>query len=320
MSDIRIPDTSASSYRYVYYTYDNNRLTGVRYSELGGTAPHTTYTYDGTTNMLVTARNYDGVRVNVGYEATTLYDESTIMDGITAQMRRVLSLETVATNSSGAVIKYGAKQLFEYKHMCTEVTAVENSASDVGKKLYYQFNDSGNVVCVRDELGYAKFTKFESGLENKPSEESRLRKVVVNLLRRPDLTEPGSEDPESGEPESEESEKIWDMDTNTILDTAERCLNAPSVKLTAKAGESRCRQEVTLKAQTSYTFSAYVKTSEVVGDGAFLRLSKKTDTNVYVVSEKLTGTTEAATGNELASDGWERIRVTVEHSAAADEA
>ena len=94
------------------------------------------------------------------------------------QMRRVLSLETLHVNDSGAVTKRGAKQTFDYQHMCTVVTAVEDTASDAGKKLYYQFNDSGNVVAMRDELGYGQFTKFEAGVDNKPSEISKLRKVV----------------------------------------------------------------------------------------------------------------------------------------------
>lgn len=78
--------------------------------------------------------------------------------------------------------KRGAKQTFDYLHMCTVVTAVENATSDAGKKLYYQFNDSGNVVAMRDELGYGQFAKFEAGVDNKPSEISKLRKVVVNQL------------------------------------------------------------------------------------------------------------------------------------------
>ena len=41
ISSIRIPAAEAGAYRYVYYTYDSSkRLTGVRYSELGGTIAH----------------------------------------------------------------------------------------------------------------------------------------------------------------------------------------------------------------------------------------------------------------------------------------
>ena len=72
LANIRIPDTEANTYRYVYFTYDSSqRLTGVRYSELGGTTPHTVYTYDGTTGILTRAKNYDGICVDIGYEAAT---------------------------------------------------------------------------------------------------------------------------------------------------------------------------------------------------------------------------------------------------------
>ena len=87
------------------------------------------------------------------------------------QMRRVLSLEQVhAANSdyTATITQRGAKLKIDYQHMCTEVTAVEDASSDAGKKLTYQFNDGGNVVCVRDELGYARFTKYDSAIENTP--------------------------------------------------------------------------------------------------------------------------------------------------------
>ena len=297
LSNIRIP--TASGYRYVYYTYDSsNRLTGVRYSELDGTAAHTTYAYDGSTKLLKKARNFDGVQVNIGYEALSLYGTEN-----SDQARRVLSLETVATNSSGSVTKYGAKQLFNYKHMCTEVTAVDTTNSNAGKTLHYQFNDSGNVVCVRDDLGFARFTKFDSGIENKPSEESPLRRAVVNLLRHTDLS------------------ANWTASGTTAKDTSATCLGMPSVKLTAKtSGESYYRQEVTLAAKTKYTFSAYVKTQNISGAfGAYLRLSKKSNVFDNVCGDALYGTTAAAIGNGLATDGWERVYVTIDHTASSSE-
>ena len=303
LASISIPDTSASTSRCVYFTYDSSsRLTGVRYSELGGSANHTTYGYDGTTNILTRARNYDGVQVNIAYEAASLYNSDIATNEVTNQMRRVLSLETVVTNSSGTVTKRGAKETFAYKHMCTEVTAVENTSSDAGKKLFYQFNDSGNVVCVRDELGYGSFTKFASSIENTPSEQSRLRRVVVNLLRSPDLS------------------ANWTTSGTVVKDTSARCLNVPSEKITANSSEGYARQEVTLAANTTYTFSAYVKTSGVAGTGAFLRLRKKSSASSAVTSVPLTGTTLAAVNNGMAADGWERVRVTINHNASASEA
>lgn len=309
LASIQIPDSAANTYRYVYFTYDGSqRLTGVRYSDLGGTAAHTTYTYDGSTCMLTKARNYDGVQVNVGYEASSLYDPTTIAGGVTAQMRRVLSMECLVTNASGTTVKQGAKQLFEYKHMCTEVTAVETASSDAGKKLYYQFNDSGNVVSVRDDLGYARFTKFESGIENRPSEQSPIRKAVINLLRSPDFA------------------ANWEANTanstGTITkDTTVTCMGAPAMKFVPTTVGMEYRQEVTLKADTVYVFSAYVKTQDCAEEeAAYISIEKKNNSMDGSVSTPVFGTTEAAIGNELPTDGWERVHAVYYHSASVDEA
>ena len=117
--------------------------------------------------------------------------------------------------------------------MTTEVTAVEGTASNAGKKMYYQFNDSGNVICVRDELGFAKFTKYASGIENKPSEESKLRKAVVNRLRRADFASQWTAVSEGG---------------TAAKDASNLCLNCNSIKMTkTAAGEVIYRQPVTLR-------------------------------------------------------------------------
>ena len=303
LSDISIPDTEEENLRHVYFTYDSNqRLTGIRYSELGGTSPHTVYTYDGSTAILTRAKNYDGVCVDVGYEAKSRYNSAALVDGANDQMRRVLSLETLHVNDSGAVTKRGAKQTFDYQHMCTVVTAVEDTASDAGKKLYYQFNDSGNVVAMRDELGYGQFTKFEAGVDNKPSEISKLRKVVVNQLRKIDF---------SGQ---------WTGSSSAVKDSSTRCLGMPSVKLTGNAnGESYYQQSVTLLPGQTYTLSAYVKTEDVQGgNGAFLRLASA-DGWTQVDSEPVTGSTPAAAGNEMPADGWQRIKLNYEHTSNAEE-
>ena len=302
LSSIRIPDAVAGSFRYVYFTYDSSqRLTGVRYSELGGTSPHTVYTYDGTTGILTRAKNYDGVCVDIGYEAKSRYNNTIFEEGANDQMRRVLSLETVHVNDSGTITKRGAKQLFDYQHMCTVVTAVENTTSDAGKKLFYQFNDSGNVVAVRDELGFGRFTKYDAGVDNKPSESSKLRKVVVNQLRMIDFS------------------SQWTSGGTAVKNTATRCLGMPSVQLTAQENaESYYQQTVTLLPNQSYTLSAYVKVQDVSGwSGAFLRLKSESGWT-QVESKGVFGTTPAAVGNEMPADGWERVMLTYTHDSSTE--
>lgn len=155
--------------------YDaSKRLTGIRYSDLGGANAHTVYSYGtaGGYQLLTRMRNYDGIAVNIEYDSS----------------RRVAALENVALVAGDAVGRFGGKQIFDYRNMETHVTSVETASNNSGKTLYYQFNDSGNVVSAHDDLGFGSFTKFESGIENKLSQSSRLRKAVVNLLRKPDWT------------------------------------------------------------------------------------------------------------------------------------
>ena len=173
LSSITTPAAESGTLRTVYFTYATafGCLTGIRYSELGGSEPHTQYTYNFPSLQLARAYNYDGTRVDIEYEPISLYNSAMFQGGATEQMRRVLSLEQVhAANSdyTATITQRGAKLKIDYQHMCTEVTAVEDASSDAGKKLTYQFNDGGNVVCVRDELGYARFTKCDSAIENTP--------------------------------------------------------------------------------------------------------------------------------------------------------
>ena len=306
LANIRIPDTEENAYRYVYFTYDSSdRLTGIRYSELGGTTPHTVYTYDGTTGILTRAKNYDGIRVDIGYEAKSRYNNTIFDEGANDQMRRVTSLETVHVNAANAVTRSGAKQLFDYQHMCTVVTAVENTTSDAGKKLYYQFNDSGNVVAMRDELGFGHFTKYEAGVDNKPSEVSKLRRAVVNQLRKIDFS------------------SQWTSSEGATRDTSVLCLGMPSVKLGGSwSGESYYQQEVTLLPNQKYTLSAYVKTQNVSisPTSAGARVCLKNQSGLTEAeSDGVTGTTPEAVGNGMPTDGWQRVSLTFDHNASTEE-
>lgn len=284
----------------VHFTYTSNRLTGIRYSDLGGTAAHTVYGYDGATGILTTAKNYDGMRVDAGYEALSIYNADRIDGGADNQMRRITSLETVKVNASNAVIARGAKQIFTYKDMCTEVRAVDTASSDAGKTLTYQFNDQGNVMCVKDELGYAQFTKYSSSFQNTPVNESSLQKAVVNRIRYPDMKEPWS------------TQKANSADT-VARDTATTCISVPSLKIikTTSGGESRGYQSVTVERDKHWTFSAYIKTTALTGGNAFVRLNG-------VSSDLITGTTTGSGGP--GADGWERVSVTVKLTGSGTQA
>jgi hypothetical protein len=120
-----------------------------------------TYTYNAQ-GLLETATNHDGLKITYEYY-------------LTREPYRVKKM-TVSNGSTP-----GNSRLYEYGDNLTVVTdlTVPN-----GKKLFYHFNDYGNVVSVNDQLGYAAFTKYNSSQPmNHPEVVSRMQRVVCNLLR-----------------------------------------------------------------------------------------------------------------------------------------
>ncbi|MEG1515746.1 MAG: DUF6531 domain-containing protein, partial [Clostridia bacterium] len=304
LSSIAIPDATTNNTRTVYYTYEGGRLTDIRYGELGGTTAHTSYAYVSSTNLLSQVKNFDGLCVNICYEPASKYASTYIDGGAENQMRRATSLETVKM-SGPSVIAYGAKQSFNYLHMCTEVTAADGTNDDSGKKLSYQFNDSGNVTCVMDELGFAKFTKFASAIENAASEESKLQRAVINRLRMPDF--------------SAEWSATVSGSNAALVNTATRCLGLPSVAITKSNDvEARYSQNVSLEGGKSWSLSAYVKTigfADGVGN-VFLRVKNASTGAVLATSYPQKDLTPVEDDKDLPTDDWERLHVTFTTSAA----
>jgi YD repeat-containing protein len=151
------------------------------------------------------------------------------------------------------------------------------------------------VVCVTDELGFAQFTEFstDAGKENTPTAGSVLRKAVINKM--PNLAFGGSgwiETPNGG---------------SIAKDTSVTCLSMPSSKfVVSAAGEMTNTIAVALQWSGTYTFSIFVKTTGVTGDGAFLRVVSNGTT---YESRKISTSTAELSGGP-AADGWDRLSVT----------
>lgn len=270
----------------ISFAYSGTNLTGVTYADV--TSGGTTFTYESGSNMLIGAQNFDGVKLNIGFEPTSSYDSAAI-DSYAAQIRRVISLEQTA----GSV--KGAKQLFDYYQGSTKVTAVANASSDAGKVLTYAFNTAGNLLCVYDELGYAQSNTFSASVANQLTSASKLQKAVENLATNIDF----------GSGWTTVKGATGDA---VARDTSVRCLNMPTLKLT-KTGAAETRQTHTVSSVPagSYTFSAYVKNTAVLASGGlFLRV--RSGSAVWE-SRKLTGAT-AAYNTDSAADGWDRLYVT----------
>ena len=86
---------------------------------------------------------------------------------------------------TGEDLYVGNNHAYSYRDM---MTVVQDMTVVNGKRMIYQFNDFGNVVSVRDELGYASYSKFsEALLPNHPEQVSKLQRSVVNLLPNHDF-------------------------------------------------------------------------------------------------------------------------------------
>ena len=147
---------------YCGFEYDAiGRLTKIWHLDGEPGIKETTYTYNAY-GLLETATNHDGLKLTYEYYLT----------------REPFRVKKV-TVSNGSVI--GNSRLYEYQDNLTIVTdlTVPN-----GKKLYFHFNDNGNVISVNDQLGYAAFARY-AGTQpiNHPETVSKMQRVVCNLLK-----------------------------------------------------------------------------------------------------------------------------------------
>lgn len=156
---------------------------------------------------------------------------------------------------SGESIESGNSHTYTYADM---MTLVQDMTVENGKRLYYQFNDFGNVVCVRDELGYASYSKFsEELLPNHPEQVSKLQRSVINLLPNHDF----------------EMDGYWttvcyyEGQANFTYDAAQKYMGSRSRKVekTTSVGNACVYQHFTnLIVGKTYTFSGYIRSENNV--------------------------------------------------------
>ena len=170
-------DSGTGGYPYGSYTYNSSgNLIRIVDSDIGNGA---TYTYDG--HLLTVMQNYDGLAVQAVYESIADYNPDAFSGTLGQQMMRVKSMEQKNVNNSAVL---GSMMLFDYRHMSTHMTMRAGSAANAANdhQIIYQFNDRGNIVSVRDELGYAYYKTYDSSYPNYPDVASRLQRTSVNML------------------------------------------------------------------------------------------------------------------------------------------
>lgn len=292
--------------RSAYFAYDaDGRLTDIGYYDLQtsteGPQYQTKLSYDGA--LLTRVENPYAQAIEIAYDRAAASANGcscecpyccNVQEDRSARVR---SLEFIANTTDGFM--RGTKQLFEYDVLKTRVIAVENAESDRGKALTYQFNESGNVVSVLDELGFAQFAKFDPATPNQPQDVSRLMKVVINRLK------PFSADQAWTQDQGQGAVIGYNKAGNT-----QRIMGTPTAKLPAGASIS---QKVMLSRGETYTASAYAylkaPTDDNAGDftGVSASIQVAVDGNTYA---SVPADIEMMRQENLSGmKGWARMRV-----------
>ena len=192
--DWRLERITDGAGRVTQFIYTNNMLSGILAP--GETAPVTLEYYNNMRlNGIVDA---DGERTSISWTqvagefGSDDYVESIGNSGDGryleftypyAMPHRVERMRIVYP--TGEDLYVGNNHAYSYRDM---MTVVQDMTVVNGKRMIYQFNDFGNVVSVRDELGYASYSKFsEALLPNHPEQVSKLQRSVINLLPNHDF-------------------------------------------------------------------------------------------------------------------------------------
>ena len=195
----------------------------------------------------------------------------------TASPYRISRIE----ESNGSTL--GARLDFSYGLNRTDVTDVQ------GRTAQYQFNDSGNTVCVISPDGSAQYTSFGKNINGATSNDinkltlvSKTQKFSNNFLQNHNLETDSSWILESGG---------GSTGTHTY-DTAQKYLGSRSIKLFNNGtGWQAAYQNLSLTKGKTYTFSGYIKTD--TSSGAYLKAiyyNSSNSTTIQLYGQMETGT------------------------------
>ena len=294
LSEIAAPGCPAVSYEYEPAGENGMRLIKVRYADLAQDE-FTQYAYENTGSLLTGLRNFDGNEIAVSYEGDLASD---IINEYNEQSRHVTALEL----KNGDMI--AAKRLFDYRHLHTLVTHMQNE--ETGKVITYTFNSNGNVVDVHDELWHTHTAVYNGSIKNTVAADGRTRAAVCNRVTNIDFTYGWS--------------SIRGNTSDVLsIDSSTKCFGLHSAKI-VKGGEGTSSHigSAIVYESGMYTFSAYVKTSGLTvpsgARGAFITAFP--NGNTFVSRETISASTVDSNANCFLS-GWQRISVTFPVTASA---
>ena len=285
--DWRLERITDGAGRVTQFTYSGNMLTGILAP--GETAPVTLEYYNNMRlNGIVDA---DGERTSISWTqvagefGSDDYVESIGNSGDGryleftypyAMPHRVERMRIVYP--TGEDLYVGNSHAYSYRDM---MTVVQDMTVVNGKRMIYQFNDFGNVVSVRDELGYASYSKFsEALLPNHPEQVSKLQRSVVNLLPNHDFELSGYWS----------NVCYYNGQATFTYDTTEKYMGTRSMKVNKTNNEGNACLFMSfnkLEVGKTYTLSAYMKSTldvncyATVSQGAWYDGEKVTSYNKW---------------------------------------
>ncbi len=285
--DWRLERITDGAGRVTQFTYSGNVLTGILAP--GETAPVTLEYYNNMRlNGIVDA---DGERTSISWTqvagefGSDDYVESIGNSGDGryleftypyAMPHRVERMRIVYP--TGEDLYVGNSHAYSYRDM---MTVVQDMTVVNGKRMIYQFNDFGNVVSVRDELGYASYSKFsEALLPNHPEQVSKLQRSVVNLLPNHDFELSGYWS----------NVCYYNGQATFTYDTTEKYMGTRSMKVNKTNSEGNACLFMNfnkLEVGKTYTLSAYMKSTldvncyATVSQGAWYDGEKVTSYNKW---------------------------------------
>ena len=276
LSSISFLGTGTSSLATESYTYSGNELTGISSTLLSSAS----FSY--TSNHLLSQAEDAG-----GYRLAYLYNTTS-----STKPNRVIQISEHDGNTDGDVL------CIYYAHKQTIFTDSNNNQE------VKQFNNYGSTVSIQDGQGKAQFYKYKSNNDvTKASQlalSSKLQNTVANWVRNSSFEQTGFWTAGSGNA----STGSWSYTSTGYIGSKSLAISRTSSSGTIRVDST---QAAYCPANSSYTLSAYVKTTGMSGGGLGAQLVLMSSGNVIASSAPITTNTD-----------WTRVEVTYTNTTGSD--
>ena len=276
LSSISFLGTGTSSLATESYTYSGNELTGISSTLLSSAS----FSY--TSNHLLSQAEDSG-----GYRLAYLYNTTS-----STKPNRVIQISEHDGNTDGDVL------YIYYAHKQTIFTDSNNNQE------VKQFNNYGSTVSIQDGQGKAQFYKYKSNNDvTKASQlalSSKLQNTVANWVRNSSFEQTGFWTAGSGNA----STGSWSYTSTGYIGSKSLAISRTSSSGTIRVDST---QAAYCPANSSYTLSAYVKTTGMSGGGLGAQLVLMSSGNVIASSAPITTNTD-----------WTRVEVTYTNTTGSD--